>query len=195
MVAALRFLNPSEVRIELVLGREQCAIDPLQLRSGLVAAPIGSGHVGQTEGADLLGRLDVTTTAQIGEIGVCTDTELVRLGGELVDQLLLERLIAEAFPRLLNRDLSPDKAMIAPHLFAHPPLNVGQIFRSQRTRQIEVVVEAGIDRRADGDFAVGEHLQHHLGQHVRGRMPHPTQPLLVVNLFSCRHTDLAHLAV
>jgi hypothetical protein len=44
----------------------------------------------------------------------------------------------------------------------------GQVVGRERLVAGEVVVEAVLDRRADGDLGAGEQLLHRLGQHVGG---------------------------
>jgi hypothetical protein len=44
VVAPLRFLEPLEVRVEVLLGVEGGAVDPRQLRVVLVAAPVGAAR-------------------------------------------------------------------------------------------------------------------------------------------------------
>ena len=193
MIAALRLLDPGEMGIQLFTSGEQCAVDPLQLRPFLVAAPVCAGHVGQSERADLFGRLDVSAAAEVGELGMSANAQLSRVVRKLLNQLLLEWLVAKSLARFINRNLFPDEAVIAAHLLAHPLLNLRQIFRSQRPRQIEVVVEARVDRRSDPDLTLGEHLQDDLSEDVRGRMPHPMQPFRLVNLV--RGCNTAGLAV
>ena len=60
----------------------------------------------------------------------------------------------------------------------HPLFEVGQILRGERPVDLEVVVEAVLDRRADAEFRVRELLLHGLGQHVRGRVPDHAAPVL-----------------
>ena len=59
---------------------------------------------------------------------------------------------------LLRRDL--------PHLV----LERGEILRRERLGDLEVVVEAVLDRRAEADLRVGAQASHGRREHVRGRM-------------------------
>ena len=110
------------------------------------------------------------------------EPDAVGVGAELLDQLELVGLVGEPLAGLDEARLAPDEAVVALHLLAHPTLDLLEIVGRQRARQIEVVVEAGRDRRADRDFAVGEELQDDLREHVGGGVAHPPQPLLGVNL-------------
>ena len=119
VVALLRLLQPLEVLVELVPGREERAVDALQLRAVLVAAPVGAGDAGQLERPDLAGRPNVPAAAEVGEVGVGAEAERVGVGAELVDQLELERLVGEALARVGDLNLAPDEAVIALHLASH----------------------------------------------------------------------------
>ena len=189
MIPTLSLLDSSKVRVQLLTGREQRAVDPLQLRPFFIAPPVRAGNVGQPKRADLLGRLNMPASTEVGEIGVRADPHLLRVGRELVEQLLLEGLVTEPFARLGDRNLVPDEPVIAADFLPHSLLDLREVLGSQRARQIEVVVEAGVDRWTDANLAVGEHLQHDLGQHVRSRVPHSLQPLGIVDIASARNGD------
>ena len=53
----------------------------------------------------------------------------------------------------------------------------GQIVLAHRLRELEVVVEAVLDRRADGHLGAGEESGRRLGQHVRRRVTQHVQTL------------------
>ena len=57
----------------------------------------------------------------------------------------------------------------------HALLDGREVFRGERTLVGEVVVEAVLDHRADGDLGVREQLLHGLGQEVRRGMAHHLQ--------------------
>jgi hypothetical protein len=88
-----------------------------------------------------------------------------------IDQLQLVGLVVENLAGLLGADLSADEAMVAPNDLAHPRLDPGKVVGGQCAGQLEIVVEAVFDRRADGELALREELQHRLRHHVRGGMP------------------------
>jgi len=80
------------------------------------------------------------------------------------------------------------------------PLEVG-VGDGHALRELEVVVEAVLDRRADRDLGAGIEVQHSGGQHVRGVVADQVQRL-VVALGDDRHLvavrerprEVAHLA-
>ncbi len=49
----------------------------------------------------------------------------------------------------------------------HTGLNLRQVLRGEGAREVKVVVEAGLNRRADGQFGRREFLQDGLGHYVR----------------------------
>ena len=66
VVALLGLGQPLEVGLEVVLGRPGGAVDPLQLRVLLGAAPVGGGTASQLEGvADQLGGRQVRAAAEV----------------------------------------------------------------------------------------------------------------------------------
>ena len=75
--------------------------------------------------------------------------------------------------------------MLAGDDLAHPFLDLGQISGRKGARpallvraKIEVVVEARVDRRPDGDLRVGIDAQHGLRHDVRGGVAQPMQELV-----------------
>ena len=66
VVALLGLGQPVQVGLEVLLGRPGGAVDPLQLRVLLGAAPVGGGAAGQLEGvADQLGGGQVRAAAEV----------------------------------------------------------------------------------------------------------------------------------
>jgi hypothetical protein len=99
MIAFLGFLQHLEVLLELVLGGPGRAVDALEHRVLLVAAPVGAGHGQELEVADLLGARRMAAAAQVGEGRVRVVRELLVL--ELLEELELV-LLAAALPILLG---------------------------------------------------------------------------------------------
>ena len=91
MVAALRLLEPRQVLLELRLAGEGRAVDALEHRVALVAPPVGARDLEQLERADLVGALHVRPAAQVGEVAVPEDRDLLALG-DVVDARNLELL-------------------------------------------------------------------------------------------------------
>ena len=163
------------------------AVDPLQLWVLLAAPPVGGGAAGEPERRDVAGGRHVRAAAQVAphqipgvRVQVVVDGQLA--GADLdglfaahirfqVDQLELVGLGSQLGARRFRRiDHPPGEPLAGLDDLAHPLLDVGQIVRGERPGNVEVVVEAVLDRRADAQLCVRELVLHRLGEHVRGRM-------------------------
>ncbi len=113
-------------------------------------------------------------------VPVEADGRPVRLG-QVVDDLDLERL---ALRVELGDRVSPWKVLrvlegqVGGLLLAHLGLDLLEVGGRQRPRQVEVVVEAVLDRRTDAELRVREELQDGRGHHVRRAVPHGGEPIL-----------------
>ena len=88
-----------EVLVEVLLREPRGAVDALEHRALVVAAPVRAGDLGELEGADAPGVGHVRAAAQVGEGALAVDRD--RLGlGQLGDELALELLLLELVPRL-----------------------------------------------------------------------------------------------
>ena len=169
VVALARLLEPLEVRVEVGLREERGAVDPGQLRVVLVAAPVGAGEAGQLERLDRPRVLQVRAAAEVGEVALRVERD-VALGG--VDELDLVRLALglearRASSREISSRLHSRPSAISRCTSCLDPLEVGL---GDRLRELEVVVEAVLDRRADRDLHARVEPPHRLGEQVRARV-------------------------
>ena len=185
MVALLGFLLAPKIFLQLLGRFPGRAINALQLLVLLVAAPVGAGDIHQLErlGVDLARVGDVRTAAKIGEAVVRIKRDL-RLLFERVtvfiqaallqafDEFQFVGLVLEFFFSFSSGDDAFFELVLFVEDLSHPFFNGGEIFRLELARQIEVVVKAVLDGRADGDLGVAgrEHLSDGLGHDMRGRM-------------------------
>src|SRR5437899_4220143 len=152
MVAAFGFLEPEEILVELLLVGPSGAVDALELGVPGVAAPIGARHVHQLEGlAEIAGRGQVRPDAKIDKPALSIEADL-----------LLARDFADIFGLIDFADFAekgdrgvpvPDLArdlLVAADDFAHPLLDLVEIFRSERLAAGEIVIKPGFRRRAEG---------------------------------------------
>ncbi len=95
MVALLRFLEHEQIRVELGLRRESRAVDALQHRVVLVAAPVRAGDAHQLERADLAGAVRVAAAAQIGEVADRVERDRFAFG-DLARQFDFVRVAGES---------------------------------------------------------------------------------------------------
>ena len=75
---------------------------------------------------------------------------------------------------------------------AHPRLDLAQVVGRERARQVDVVVEAVLDGRTDGELGVREDLLDRLGHQVRGGVAHPRQLVGRAGLGFDRDVHLRH---
>ena len=158
----------------------------------LVAAPVGSRHGHELEGAQLARIVHVRAAAQIREGAVMVDAELFAALRELVDEVELVRLVLEHGTGLIFRDDAVLERAGRGHALTHEALDRAQIIGRERARQGEVVVEAVLDGRADAELPLGKQLEHGLGHHVRRAVAHRVQVAAFIALVV--HPELSYLA-
>ena len=199
VVALLGLGQPVEVGLHLVLGRPRGAVDALELRVLLRAAPVGGGAAHQLEGvAEHLGGGHVRAAAQVAP-GAGAVAAHVVVDGQLgaahfhrgafgrvfrrpaleADQLALVRLAGELDERVVVRDLTAHEGLALVDDALHDLLQRPQVLGGERGLDVEVVVEAVADRRADAQARVGVHLLHRLREHVRGRVAQHVEAVLL----------------
>ena len=95
-----------------------------------------------------------------------------------VDQLELVRLVGQLGLGLVERaEAAPPEPLPRLDDLLHPLLELGQVLGLERLGDVEVVVEAVLDRRADAELGLGEDVLHRLGEHVRGGVPQHVEPV------------------
>jgi hypothetical protein len=80
MVALLGLLQHVQMGIEFILLRPCRAVDALQLFVLLVAAPVGAGDLHQLEDLELAGRRHVRAAAQVDEIALAIQRDILADG-------------------------------------------------------------------------------------------------------------------
>ena len=75
VVALLRLLELVQVGVEVLLGEEGGAVEPLELLAGGVVLPVGAGDAQQLERADLAGVRDVRPAAQVDELALAVEAQ------------------------------------------------------------------------------------------------------------------------
>ena len=192
MVARARLLEPLEVRVEVGLGVEGGSVDPRELGVLLVAAPVRAREARELDRLDRRRVLEVRAAAEIGErtlrvqrdraLGAASELDLVglRLRLEACDRVVAGELLARPLAPLgdLASDLLLDR------------LEVGL---RDRLRELEVVVEAVGDRRADRDLHAGMEAHDRLGEQMGGRVPEDVERVRIGRV--ARREELDVLAV
>ena len=107
--------------------------------------------------------------AQIEPVALFVDLDLL-IFRDGVDQLDLEQLalVAEGFLRLLARPHFLGEGFVAGDDLAHLFFDGVEVFRRERLVAEEIVIEAVLDHRADGDLGAGPQRLHGFREHVRG---------------------------
>ena len=114
---------------------------------------------------------------------VALEIDLDRLvAGNGVDQFDLEglALVAEHLLGLLAVPHFLGEGFVARDDLAHLLFDRRKIFRRERLVAEEVVIEAVLDHRADGDLRARPQRLHGFGQHMRGVMPDQFQRARIV---------------
>src|SRR5262249_29602028 len=95
------------------------------------------------------------------------------VGGDGIDQLDFESLthVAEGLLRLLARPDLLGEGFVARDDLAHFLFNDREVFWREWLVTEEIVIEAVLDYRADGDLRSGPERLHGLREHVRGVVP------------------------
>ncbi|MNS68507.1 hypothetical protein D3C72_1017910 [compost metagenome] len=182
VVALLGLFDAQQIGVQVLLGRPGGAVDALQLGARGITAPVGAGQLGQLEGlADELGGREVRPPAQVGPFALLVDGDGLR-ARQVADQLGLVGL-AHRLEMLDRRVAVPDLTLQrgAPvDDLAHLLFDLGEVVGREGLVAGEVVIEAVLDGRADGDLGAGEELLHGLGQHVGGVVTDGLQRLGIV---------------
>ena len=179
MIPPASLLKPLEVGVEIRLRIERGSVDTRQLRVLLVAAPVCPREARELDRLDRLRVLQVRTAAEIREVALRVEGDRALRRS---DELHLVRLAFrfEALPRLVGGDLlpSPFTAVLelAPDLF----LDSRQVLLADWLRELEVVVEAVLDRGADRDLHAGIETLHRLREKMRGGVPQNGECVRVV---------------
>jgi hypothetical protein len=97
------------------------------------------------------------------------------VGRQPRDQLDLVGVLGEYLERLVAADHLADERLGPFLVAAHPPLDLHEVVRGQRPRQVEIVVEAMLDRRADPKSSLRKHLLDRLRHQVGAGVAHPSQ--------------------
>jgi hypothetical protein len=121
----------------------------------VVAAPVGAGHLHQLEVLELAGAGHVRAAAQVLERlrGTATHPRCRDAGDDLGLVGLAQAL--EVGHGLVARQHAAHHRLVLLGQLGHLLLDGGQVFRREGALVGEVVVEAVLDHRADGDLGVG----------------------------------------
>jgi len=197
----------------LLLVEPGGAVDAAQHGVLGIAAPVGARHSGQLEGAgiELAGRGEVRSAAEVDPRVLAVAGAVHRDGlavRQLHHPLCLERLalLHEEIADLLARPHLAGQRFVggddAPYLL----LDRGQLFFGEGAvfcGRREIVIEAVVRRRPEGNLGSREEVLHCLREHMRIIVPHELERVGFVARSDQRQGgipferphDIAHLAI
>ena len=152
--------------VEGLAGGKGRAVDPLQHLAALVAAPIGPGYAQELEVFDLSGAEHVRPPTQIDELAVFVKGQGLAFF-QVGEDFLFVGSVGDHFFRFLARNIDSLELVVLLDDPLHLAFDLFQVFGRKRLGHVEVVVEAVVNGRADGQLRVREEAQHGLRQHVR----------------------------
>src|SRR5262249_22320900 len=165
VVAALGFLKAEEILVELLLARPGRAVNALQLRVPGVAAPVSAGDIHQLEGLpEPAGRRQMRPDTEIDEIALAIEADLLlrRNLADIFGLVALADAVEEGYRPVAAPHLARDR-FVAAHDVAHALLDAREVVGRERRCAREIVIKAGVGRRAEGDLRFGIELLDRLG--------------------------------
>ena len=174
MVALERLCLLGQILIELVLLRERDGVNSLEHLALAVAAPIRAAALRQLDGValDAAGRVEVRAGAEIGKLALRVERD-VRVKRKIVDELDLVGLVLlfHILDGFLARQLKALELQLFLADLAHLRLELFHDLRRKGKRRVEVIIEAVVDRRADGQLDLRMQPLDGLRQNVRTGVP------------------------
>ena len=211
VVAPLGLGEHGQVLVLRVTRLPGGAVDPLELRVLLAAAPVRPAAAHQLERRDVPGGGNVRAAAQVlpddltrvraevvvdGQLGAAHLDRLLGLLAALeADQLQLVRFGGQLRAGIIVGDDAPGEPLSLPDDLPHALLDRLQVLRVERAIGVEVVVEAILDRRPDAQLGLREQVLDGLRHDVGGRMPQDRAPVGVVDPDRFDHVPVGDLAV
>ena len=170
VVALLCLLEAPEMAVELLRRQPRGAVDALEHRVPLVAAPVRTRRRQELEGRDVAGRGHVGAAAEILKLALPVERDEV--GVDPLEDLHLEGLaaLAEEADRLGSRQLASHEGQVGPDELAHQGFDLREVLGGEGIGLGEVVVEAVLDGGPDRELHVGEQPLDRLRHDVRGRV-------------------------
>ena len=158
------------------------AINPAELAVLRIGAPVSAGGSGELEGLDHREIHQVGASAEVGELALAVEGNVVALGGVLLNELDFIGL-APVLHELSGVGGGEGETLDG-GLFLDDLLHLGfqgsQILRSEGLFHVKIVVEAAVDGRADGELCPRKKTLHGLGQQMGGGVPEGLFAVLVI---------------
>jgi hypothetical protein len=192
VVPLLCLLAMLEVGLELGAVREAGPVDPLEHTVSLVPSPVGTCNAEETEGADHPRGGEVRPATEVCEAPLAVEGDF--LLSDIIEEFNLIWFvpfpieIEGFFPVLLDtlkRGVGPDN-------FGHPRFYPSQIFGSERTGGIKVVVKPIFDRWPDGELDPWKETLDRLCQNMGGAVTEDIATLLTLEDYRFEEAVLMH---
>ena len=170
MVATGGLFEMGEVGVEVLLGEESGAVDALELGILFIAEPVCAGEVGEFDGFDASSGGDVWSAAEVEEVPVAVEADLIAGVCEFGDEVGLHEVavVFEGSEGVFAEGGFAGKGLIAGDDLSHFGLDGGQIVRGERGLAEEVVEEAGVGGGAVAELGFRKELKDGGGHDVRG---------------------------
>ena len=151
VIALLGLLEHVQVRIEVSLLLEGRAVDALQHLVVLITAPVSTGNAHELQSLDLARRDDVRASAEVRELALRVHRDLLAFR-QIVDELDLVglALLLKELQGLFAADFLALELEVLLDDLLHLFLDIRKIGFRQLTVDVEVIVEAIVDSRSDG---------------------------------------------
>ena len=165
VVPLARLLDPLEMFVQGLLRLERRAVYPLEHLALLVAAPVGPRHTEQLERGNPARGRDVRPGAEVLELAVTVRRDLLTLR-YLSDDLQLQRLVRVHRKGLFPPVLVELERQVLSDDLSHRGLDLLEVCVAEGFRGQEVVVEAVLRGRPDGQPGLRKHPGYDVGHHV-----------------------------
>ena len=182
VVAALGFLQLFEVLGQLLGLGKRDAVNARELLVFLVAAPVGAGHVEQLHGLNGSRIGQVRAAAEVDEVAL-----LVERDGAVFEALQQVQLVGVGLFGEVSHGFgfghgAPLELAFLAGQLQHLLLDFREVFARNRAAfaQVDVVVKAVFDGRADAQLHAGVQRFEGFGQHVGRGVPEGHLTVVVV---------------
>ena len=171
MVALEGFRLLGQVLVEFLLGGERHAVDSLEHLILLVALPVCARALREFERLDKPCGEEVRSCAEVDEFALSVEADDLSLG-QFVDQLNLIRLVplGHEFNRLGAGQFEALDLQVFLDDFLHLGFEFGKDFGGKGDIRVDVIIEAVIHCRTDGEFCFGVQAFDCLRQNMRRGM-------------------------
>ena len=157
MVALSGFLEHGEVLLEHARLGERDTIYAAKLGVVGVASPVGAGAVGQLDRLDGGNAHQVRSGAEVGEVALLVEADLLALVGVLLGKLYLVGLaqLLQQRDRIVRLQLKTTDLQTGLDDLFHLRLDFLQILVGEGLFYIKIIIKARFDGGTDGAFGFG----------------------------------------